>query len=402
MATRFIRLVRPVRFIRLFLIALATCAGLLAVALPAPDAAERTESGAVSGAGRFFLMGDGRIHIKSARNGVEADVNLLNPDGSFNDEAFTRIDEVFGFPTAEKGEHISPRLLFMLDYFSDQVAPGKMINMESGYRSPEYNNKLRDGGANAAKTSVHIDGMALDFNIEGVNGKDLWELVRSKNCCGAGHYGGANIHLDAARPRFWEAASSGVGTGESEFNRRMYLSTDFDSYSVSAGTAAGSGAGSVSRVATVSKIGAGSGAGIEGRSVTAAGMKPGSATGAHAATAPAAGRTESRVRLSLSSVSDFGFGVKPVASLVYDAEGHHVVKTVPVKTADGTAAGAETAAGGCIMIPDRKASRFIYVDLPPDLRPGRYRIKMEFCNRPFEQMPQSIVSNEMEVSAAAR
>ncbi len=84
---------------------------------------------AEAGQGRFFLAGDGKIHIRNVRNAKEARVELLHPDGSFNEEAFTAIDEVFGFPTRDKGEHISPRLIFMMDYFSDLAAPGKPIQL---------------------------------------------------------------------------------------------------------------------------------------------------------------------------------------------------------------------------------------------------------------------------------
>ena len=179
---------------------------------------------------RFFLMGSGKLHLKNLRNNEAAQVSLLNADGSFNEEAFTQVDRVFGYPTAEMGDHISPRLLFMLSYFADQVAPGRLITIESGYRSPDYNEKLREKGANAARTSTHIDALALDFLIEGVDGKKLWETVRETNCCGVGHYGGDSIHLDAGRPRFWEAATSGTGSKEPDYNRHIYLSTDFDRY----------------------------------------------------------------------------------------------------------------------------------------------------------------------------
>ncbi|RPH39938.1 MAG: DUF882 domain-containing protein, partial [Desulfobulbaceae bacterium] len=155
--------------------------------------------------GRFFWMGSGKLHLNNLRNSKEARVELLNPDGSLNDAAFAEVDKVFGFPTSVKEEHISPRLLFMLSYFSDLVAPGRMIAIESAYRSPDYNDKIRKRGANAARTSTHMDGMALDFRIDGVNGKELWQTVRQENCCGVGHYGGQSIHLDAGRPRFWEA-----------------------------------------------------------------------------------------------------------------------------------------------------------------------------------------------------
>ncbi|MFH0728414.1 MAG: DUF882 domain-containing protein [Pseudomonadota bacterium] len=279
---------------------------------------------------RFFLMGDGKIHIRSDRTGDEATVTLVTADGRLNDDGFTRIDAVFEFPTRDKGEHISPRLLFMLDYFSDLVAPGRMITLESGYRSPEYNRKLSNQGGIVAKTSLHMDGMALDFSIQGVDGKTLWDLIRSRDCCGVGHYGGKTIHLDSARPRFWEADTAGVTSGDSDYNRRIHLSTDYDRY-----------------------------------------------------------RAGDRVRLSFSSVSDFGFGVAPSVAFVNDAEGLHAVQTARSESGE-----AET---DCRMIENRKASRFLYVIIPSELPAGRYRIRVNFCRQPFPQMPANRISNEIEI-----
>lgn len=279
--------------------------------------------------GRFFWMGSGKLHLNNLRNNKEARVELLNPDGSLSDSAFTEVDRVFGFPTSEKEEHISPRLLFMLSYFSDLVAPGRMISIESAYRSPDYNDKIRKRGANAARTSTHIDGMALDFRIDGVNGKELWQTVRQKNCCGVGHYGGQSIHLDAGRPRFWEAATSGTKATEPDYNRHIYLSTDYDRY------------------------------------------RPGDA-----------------VRLSLSGISTFGFGIKPVIRVYPAAENTSILTEAPIRTEDTS---------DCLVLSDRKASRWINSTIPADLPAGRYRIELNFCQLPFTQMPESRYSNEIEI-----
>ena len=223
----------------------------------------------------FFLMGDGQIHIQNVQNRQEANVVLVLPDGSLDESAWEKIDSVFGFSGQRKGEHISPRLIFMLDYFSDLVAPGKMIFLTSGYRSPEYNDNLKKAGGIVAKTSTHMDGLALDFFMEGINGKELWDTIRQKNCCGVGHYGGKEIHLDASRPRFWEAVTSKVDTNESDYNRRMFLSTDFDRY------------------------------------------RPGQT-----------------LRLSLSSVSDFGFGIRKKAALITGREESKSLTEIDVLTQD--------------------------------------------------------------------
>jgi len=278
---------------------------------------------------RFFLMGSGTLHLRNLHSERSATVHLLNPDGSLNEQGFDEVDRVFGFPTAEKGEHISPRLLLMLSYFSDSLAPGKTIEIESAYRSPEYNTALRSKGANAARTSAHLDGIALDFYIEGVDGKELWETVRAKICGGVGHYGGKSIHLDAGRPRFWQAATSGTKSKEPDYNRHLYLSSDFDRY-----------------------------------------------------------RAGETIRLSFSGISTFGFGVKPTAQVYRAADPEKPVGRVAIHAGGGS---------DCLLLPDHKASRFLTTALPPNYPAGRYRLQLEFCQRPFVEMPAETLSNEIEL-----
>jgi uncharacterized protein YcbK (DUF882 family) len=313
---------KPRLFLSLvFVLALVTG---LSIATPLPG--KETTGGVLN---RFFLHGDGKLRIRNEHNGKEASVNLVAPDGTLDEKALSAIDRVFGFPTNEKGEHVSLRLLFMLDFFSDLMGHGKAIRLSSGYRDPEYNEKLKQSGGNVARTSTHLDGMAIDFSIDGVNSKKLWAAIREKSCGGVGHYGGREIHLDAGRPRFWEAATSKTTTNESESNRRIHLSTEYDRY-----------------------------------------------------------RQGEQVRLFFSSVSDFGFGIGGEASLVREGEeqGRPIGLRLPGNDASA-----------CLPVPDRRASRFIFTDLPRGLEPGRYRLRLTFCNRPFEEMPQRALSNGIEV-----
>jgi len=278
---------------------------------------------------RFFRMGDGKISIRNEHNGREATVNLFDAGGRFNEDALDAIDRVFGFTDGRKGEHISVRLLVLLDYFTDRIAPGKTIHLVSGYRSPAYNQKLKKSGGNVARTSAHMDGMALDFYLDGINGRLLWDTIRRENCCGVGHYGGKNIHLDSGKPRFWEAATSKTGTRESEFNRKLYLSTEYDRY-----------------------------------------------------------RQGEKVRFFLTSLSDFPFGIRKTATLLQDGDGKTGVTPLTIEGQEGEE---------CVPINARNASRSIRATLPEGVASGRYRIRLDFCRRPFEQMPATTLSNEIEI-----
>jgi uncharacterized protein YcbK (DUF882 family) len=282
---------------------------------------------------RFFRMGDGRIHIRNFHNGREVNIGLLAQDGSVDQQALAALDQVFGLVGNGNGEHISLRLLFLLDYFSDKVAPGRVIELYSGYRVPEYNQKLRAEGRIVALTSTHMDAMAIDFAIEGVAGKELWEIIRREECCGVGHYGGNTVHLDCGRSRFWEAATSGVGSGESQFNRRMYLSTEYDRYS-----------------------------------------------------------TGEEARLILSSVSDYPFGVKKGLSFLKEGSGGP----------GGAVVGEIRRGDECAQVRNRSDGKSLRVLLPNNLPTGRYRVRIDFCNKPFPQMPSTITSNIVEVTPATR
>ncbi len=279
---------------------------------------------------RFFLMGSGVLHLENLRNNRDARVELLTGNGQISESALDTVDRVFGFPTVAKGEHISPRMLFMLSYFADLIAPGKKIYIESAYRSPEYNEQIRKQGANAARTSTHMDGMALDFRIDGVNGKELWETIRAMKCCGVGHYGGRTIHLDDGRPRFWEAASSGTGTTEPDCNRNIYLSTLYDRYT-----------------------------------------------------------PKENLRLSLSGISTFGFGVRNTAELLQAGNPTATAIQLPLQAGIGDAP--------CLQFNNRKATRFLSTSLPATLPAGRYLVQLEFCQKPFPQMPDRLTSREIEI-----
>lgn len=282
----------------------------------------------------FFRTGDGKIKLKNTHNGREISITYVNADGTLNEAAYQQIDSVFGFPTKEKGENISRRLISLLDHFVDEIDSEKVIYITSGYRSPAYNQKLRDRGKTAAKSSTHIDGMALDFYLEGrtpSNAKALWEKIRALDCCGVGHYGGKNIHLDAGRPRFWQQATAKVNTGDPAHNRFIYYSTDYDRY------------------------------------------KAGDA-----------------FRSFLTSISDFGFGIKNKLEIVTDEEKPRKVAKVKIATSHKKS---------CLDVTERKAARFIKASFPDNIKPGRYRVKVSFCDRQFEDMPEDKLSNPVEIVA---
>ncbi|OGQ04876.1 MAG: hypothetical protein A3F82_10135 [Deltaproteobacteria bacterium RIFCSPLOWO2_12_FULL_44_12] len=147
---------------------------------------------------RYFFSGDGKLSLKAEGKGMDK---------------------------------VSPRLIAILDYLQDQLGGGKAkIEIQSGYRSPEYNESLRQKGKLAGKASLHIDGMAVDFVMLGIPAKKIWEYVRGLNCCGIGYYHGDGVHLDTGPARFWDEKTTKVFTDISLHNKQIYVTTEYDIY----------------------------------------------------------------------------------------------------------------------------------------------------------------------------
>lgn len=178
--------------------------------------------------GRFFIEGDGTLHLVNKRTGAGGPVTYRTPEGEYPESARRRINQVFDVPP-DANEGIAIRLIALLDYLQDQLGGGT-IRIVSGYRSPIYNEGLRRQGHLVARTSMHLEGMAADIEMEGVEGKRLWEFVRSLDCCGAGYYQGREVHVDVGPSRFWDETSTGVGQDPGAGNRLVLLRTEWDRY----------------------------------------------------------------------------------------------------------------------------------------------------------------------------
>lgn len=278
---------------------------------------------------RYFFEGDGTVKMTAAKSGKGGTFVYRKKNGEYDLTTLDKINDVFGLKTAPD-EFIHPRLIALLDYVQDELKGG-MIKIVSGYRSPTYNEGLRKKGKLAAKTSMHIEGMAADIDMDGVDGKKLWEFVRSLDCCGAGYYHGKGIHIDVGPSRFWDETSTGVEKDLGSHNKLVMLRTNFDYY-----------------------------------------------------------KKGERVYATLGRITDYPIGIKPKVVLE-NAKGKPLA-TVAIDLKD------LKENNGCVAIPNRASARSIEFDLPENFESdGKIAVRVEICEKEFSEMPDSILSNVMEV-----
>jgi uncharacterized protein YcbK (DUF882 family) len=78
----------------------------------------------------------------------------------------------------------------------------KTFTINSGYRSPQYNDQV--GGA---KNSSHKSGLAIDVSMSGMSDEDIRKFIRTasqEGFMGIAYYSGSNfVHLDMGARRSW-------------------------------------------------------------------------------------------------------------------------------------------------------------------------------------------------------
>jgi uncharacterized protein YcbK (DUF882 family) len=179
---------------------------------------------------RFFVAGNGRLALRSINSGAEASVTYRRADGSYDDAALARLKRVLRSGDGREGP-LAPRFVELLGWLYEASGGTTPLRIQSGYRSPAYNQRLRQRGAKAASGSLHTEGMAADVVLERARLAAFWERLRALECCGAGYYpGGGFLHVDVGTPRFWDERTSRVDENLSAGNARLFARTDFDRY----------------------------------------------------------------------------------------------------------------------------------------------------------------------------
>jgi hypothetical protein len=113
--------------------------------------------------------------------------------GGYDSGAASRISGIFRCRLTGIQVPIPIRLIVILD----KIAGGRMINLNSGYRSPRLNKMV--GGVSE---STHMRGLAADVTIAGLAPGTVASLARQMGAGGVGRYS-SFTHVDAGPVRSW-------------------------------------------------------------------------------------------------------------------------------------------------------------------------------------------------------
>jgi uncharacterized protein YcbK (DUF882 family) len=125
-------------------------------------------------------------------------------EGSYQPQSLDDIARVLRDHRSNKVHPIKTELLDLLHHLYAKLDAGKPFHVISGYRSPESNAKLAAASGGVAKRSLHMDGMAIDVRVPGVELRNLQKAAKALAAGGVGFYEKSNfVHVDVGRVRYW-------------------------------------------------------------------------------------------------------------------------------------------------------------------------------------------------------
>lgn len=140
--------------------------------------------------------------LVSVWNNDNAVIRLLSNSGKVNQKS-RKILSRLGRAKTKKNriKLLHPRLVHMLQRVAERF-PGKTIEIISGYRPHKRGTRV----------SKHSEGRALDFRVEGVPNRELYEFIKELPGVGAGYYpNSVFVHMDVRNRKILWTDYSGVG-----------------------------------------------------------------------------------------------------------------------------------------------------------------------------------------------
>jgi uncharacterized protein YcbK (DUF882 family) len=123
--------------------------------------------------------------------------------GSYDPDAIDKINYFLRCHYTNEVKPLDIKVIDMLCEIKDITGTDREISIISGYRSLTYNELLIRQGKKVSKNSLHQQGLAIDFAIDGVRNAGLARIARSLSLGGVGEYP-EFIHIDAGRSRYWK------------------------------------------------------------------------------------------------------------------------------------------------------------------------------------------------------
>jgi uncharacterized protein YcbK (DUF882 family) len=144
-----------------------------------------------------------RLRFAHTHTGEKLDV-VYHERGAYLADALGELNVLLRDFRSGDVTDIDPALFDLLYSAQQRLGSTGTYEIISGYRSPATNEMLRKRGGGVAKTSLHLQGKAIDVRLTDADTRDLRQASLELGQGGVGYYASSNfVHLDTGRPRWW-------------------------------------------------------------------------------------------------------------------------------------------------------------------------------------------------------
>ena len=145
-----------------------------------------------------------RLRLLHTHTGERIDLVYRRGD-HYIPEALTRLDQYLRDHRTGDIRHYDPQVFDLLhDLNASMKRPYGEIDIVCGYRSPWSNEFLRTHGHGVAQHSLHMQAMAIDIRMPGIETSALRDAALALHRGGVGYYAKSDfVHVDVGRVRHW-------------------------------------------------------------------------------------------------------------------------------------------------------------------------------------------------------
>lgn len=146
----------------------------------------------------------GKISLLNTHTSERLEVTYRDRTGEYDLAALNEISWLLRCHHTDEVGEIDVRTIEFLSLVDQRLGGNREFHIISGYRSPAYNELLRQQGRGVAKRSLHLEGKAIDIRVPGVKLSALRRAALSLEYGGVGYYPHTGfVHLDSGNFRTW-------------------------------------------------------------------------------------------------------------------------------------------------------------------------------------------------------
>lgn len=153
------------------------------------------------------IRGDGHLSLYYDARKESLDITFRDKNGQLIP---TAVDKIITFLRSPDNQThaINIDLIDLVDAIQDHFHE-PVIEVISGYRSPNYNRTLKETGHAVANESLHMQGMAMDIHLDTTTEEAVRDYALSLHQGGVGWYPQNDfVHVDVGPVRTWGHAET--------------------------------------------------------------------------------------------------------------------------------------------------------------------------------------------------